>query len=213
MEHASLLAEIRKRTGLAQDPEAQRLLTSTLQALGSALMLQDRERWASYLPTSLQQALLQAEYAGPLAAHAIYARVRATEGGFSGVAIEHAQAVISALAEALDADDRALLARHLPDEIAALVRQPDKAHAVHAPHPRTPAPERVNAETNLGAARPGSRHPLAEAVPGRAQPGSVADWDESRTAQSLATAHEERAADTLAAGAAGSTRGLRTSKG
>lgn len=164
MEYATLLERVRHWTGLPNTSAAQRALDATVTALGTCLPAPDRGRWANSLPAELRETWQLATYCPHQTTAAVLARVPAIEHVPQPYAAEHAQAVIRVLADALAPEDRALLARHLPDELAALVRDPslDEGVATWNAREAPPAPER---DTSLASGRPGSLTPLSEAHP------------------------------------------------
>lgn len=111
--------------GIQQRETAERALRGTVVALSSGLMPEDRERWAACLPSQLHPFWLATSAHPRHTAESMYALVPAIEGVPQPYATEHAQSVIRLLAAQLDEQDRAPIARHLPDEVGALVRSPE----------------------------------------------------------------------------------------
>src|SRR5262245_49847138 len=124
MQYAELVQAVCHWTGITSRSDAERALTVTVAALGSCLPASDRDLWAAALPPELQSIWRSASFHSAQTAAQVYARLRASEGVPPSYAMEHAQGVIRVLAGPLDPDDRELLARHLPDELASLVREP-----------------------------------------------------------------------------------------
>jgi uncharacterized protein (DUF2267 family) len=127
-----------------------------------------------------------------------YARVAAREGTQDGFAREHAQSVCRALAEHLDEDARRRLAARLPDAVATLLALPEPPSGA-APTVHNPEVPR-HAQT-LAEGKPGSRHPLSEAAPQRAQEGSVVRSNNPHGDTKLSSSSgttQERLAETLA---------------
>lgn len=128
-----------------------------------------------------------------------YERVAHREGYELGVALEHAQCVCRALAEALGEDGRRQLVSHLPDALGELFALPPSP-APHTPvastgveqHPRT-----------LAEGRTGSSRPLAEARPELAHTHSVAKTSSPHADTKLSSSTgttQEREDETLALG-------------
>jgi hypothetical protein len=159
------------------------------------------------LPAALR-ARTDAEIARPSESlHAFYERVAAREGLAIGTAVEHAQCVCRALAELLDDDTRARLARALPDALDALLARPE-APAPRPPHTAHHSPPSPH---DLAAGRPGSRQPLADAAPHSAHTHSLARSDAPHADTKLSSSSgttQEREAETLAQGHPGSERPL-----
>lgn len=191
MNYPELIEQVAKWTGIQSQPAAERALLATVNALGSCLPYPDREHLAKHLPAELYAAWHAADYHTGQTATAVYAKVPTVERVPQPYATEHAQAVIRLLAAELEAEERELLARHLPDELGALVRDPrlSEGRAAYAATP--PVPPESHGRT-LATAAPGSHTPLSTTQPNRAQSGSVADWDEQRTDHTLAGGRDER---------------------
>jgi uncharacterized protein (DUF2267 family) len=196
MDYAELLDQIAHRTGLTERAEIERVLADTAAAVASCLPVLDRERWASHLPSELQALWKVSTYRKAQSAEAVYAQIPAAARIPAPFAREHAQAVIRVLAHPLDSTDRELLARHLPDELGALVRDPRLSEGVIAHGHAHAGPEPRGRTLATGAA--GSRHPISSAEPKPGQSGSVAEWDAHRMDRNLATASDEGPTDTLA---------------
>ncbi len=197
MDYAELLEQVERYTGLTSGDQAERALTATTAAVASCLPAPDRELWAKRLPHELRALWAAATFRSGQSAEAVYAQVPAIERVPAPYAREHAQAVVRLLAGPLDPADRELLARHLPDELGALVRDPRLVEGViargYAPHSNSEPSGRTLA---TGAA--GSRHPVSTASPRSGHSGSIADWDPHRMDHSLATAQDDGSPDNLA---------------
>jgi uncharacterized protein (DUF2267 family) len=204
MDHAGLVEQVMQTAGLSTRHEAERALRATVSALGTCLCGQTRELWAQQLSVELYDDLMAAPSISRQSARQVYDRVPASEGVPQPYATEHAQSVIRVLGHALDDTTRALLARELPDDLAAMLKEP-----VATGHPKTRARARVDrpAGSTLATGSPAARHPLSESEPGTAQSGSVADWDDARMEHTLGSGHDAPG-DTLATSKPGSKRGL-----
>jgi uncharacterized protein (DUF2267 family) len=162
-----ILDEVMWRAGWADRNAAGTALDATLVALGERLTAPDAVMLAEALSPPLAEALHRlARHTAPEPS-ALYARIAVTEGVSAGVAIEHAQAVCRALANALDPDARALLAHRLPTEWAALFALgSDPEQPIEVP-PSGTVPGHGNTPAT---GKPGSSHPLAEARARRDEP-------------------------------------------
>jgi uncharacterized protein (DUF2267 family) len=204
-DYEKLIQRVMHWAGIEQHETAERALRGTVVALSSGLMPEDRERWAASLPNQLHPLWHATSVHVRHTAQSMYDFVPSIEGVPQPYATEHAQSVVRLLASQLSEQDRALIARHLPDEIGELVRDPRLAESeleLHDQQARMP----VGATLATGAG--GSTHPISSAQPSRTQSGSVAAEDSTRMDRSLGAGHEEARTDTLATGRPGSPRGL-----
>ncbi|HKU44416.1 MAG TPA: DUF2267 domain-containing protein [Polyangiales bacterium] len=165
MDYAHLLQQVQRWTGLATTEAASRALDATVAALATCLPLPDRARWANCLPPELHDAWLLASYRAGQTAAAVLAQVPAAEGVSQPYALEHAQAVIRVLAESLAPEDRDVLARHVPDEFATLIREPGLREGPAATGGEARDSTPPQRDTTLASGRPGSRTPLSTAHP------------------------------------------------
>jgi uncharacterized protein (DUF2267 family) len=149
-----LLDEVMWQAGLPDRRAAEIAVDATLEALGERLSARDAIALAESLPPDLAAALHRLGRHTAPARSALYARVEVTEGVSRGLAVEHAEAVCHALAEALGFEQRELLQRRLPPDWAALFVA--QARAPASPSPPGPLP--------------GHGHTLATGRPGRSNP-------------------------------------------
>jgi uncharacterized protein (DUF2267 family) len=196
MDYTEFLEQVTHYTGLTKRDEAELVLAATTAALASCLPVVDRERWARHLPSELRARWNAQSFRPGQSAEAVYNQIPAAARIPAPYAREQAQAVIRVLAGPLDESDRELLARHLPDELGALVLEPRLAEGVIA-HGHASAGSEQHGRT-LATGAPGSQHPLSSSQPARGQSGSVGQWDEHRMDRSLAVASDEGPADNLA---------------
>jgi uncharacterized protein (DUF2267 family) len=153
-----LVKRVMDLTGINQPASAAVALEATLEALGERLTSGDASRLADALPPRLSAALLRLRRHTGAGLPALFARISVCEGVRLGVAIEHAQAVGRALAEALGLEERLLLQRRLPPDWAALFADAVQP-AIAEVHP--PLTSSGQGHT-LADGKPGSRHPLSE---------------------------------------------------
>ena len=207
MNRQQLIERVMEWTGTADATVAARLLRVSMGALAACLSPPDRQRWAQHLPEELRDVLVRATYDPQQRPTDVYAAViRAEAVGAKRFGVEHAQAAIRALASCLNAEDAELLARHLPEELAALLSDPTRLHGtLSAGHAHARA---ARTEGHIASGAGGSAHPVSEARPGAPQPGSVGDWNADRTGHTLGSGSEPQPDETLAAGKPGSKRNL-----
>lgn len=158
-------------------------------------------------------------FAGDLAAHArrpadskdetcgveaFYETVGRRENVSPAAAREHAQLVLAVVADRLDPEVRARLARSLPADVGALLRPRELGEAPEHRHPSHTPPL-----ATLASGRPGSRHPLSEAAPDRAQAHSVVKEANPHGETKLSSARgltQERLGDAITTGQPGPKR-------
>ena len=149
-----VLGEVMWRAAIPDPQTAETAVEATLEALGERLAAHDAAAFAECLPPAFAAALVRlARHTAPKTA-ALYARIAVMEGVSAGVAVEHAETVCRALAEALGPEERLFLQRRLPPEWAALfVTRPRAQDSAPPPGPV-----------------PGHGHTLATGRPGRSVP-------------------------------------------
>jgi uncharacterized protein (DUF2267 family) len=207
MDHARFIERVRAHLGPTDAGDLDEAVEATMAALGELVGHTHRAELAAALPEKLSRPFRDAHYDATRGREALVARVADSEHVPEGLALEHATAVLSALAEGLDEDVRRVLERELPEDVRPWVRPkeehppPPGVHGHPAPHP----PHHVSE------ARPGSEHPISEAEPRRAQRGSVAASADPHEDVKFSTAHgltQEREHETLAEGEPGPDRPL-----
>ena len=145
------LGEVMWQAAIPDPHTADIAVEATLEALGERLSAHDAAAFAECLPPTFAAALVRlGRHTAPKPV-ALFARVAVTEGVSAGVAVEHAETVCHALAEALRPEERLFLQRRLPPEWAALFASRPRAQASASP----PGPV------------PGHGHTLATGRPGR----------------------------------------------
>jgi uncharacterized protein (DUF2267 family) len=182
-------------TGVQDQASAENITRAVSSTLCEELSLQDRTWFTHLLPSALVEPATSPSRAPAESAMRFYARVAEREDVELGFAIEHAQCVCRALAETLREDELHHLASRLAPEIAALLSVTEPA-----------APELIRdrprpTRHTLAEGSPGSRRPLSEAAPERAQGESVARSDNPHgdtKLSSTAGTTQEREAETLA---------------
>ena len=149
-----LLGEVMWRAAIADAQAAETAVEATLAALGERLSAPDAADFAESLPPTFAAALVRLGRHTAPKPIALYARVAVTEGVSAGIAVEHAETVCHALAEALGPEERLFLQRRLPPEWGALFVLRQSAQESASP----PGPV------------PGHGHTLASGRPGRSTP-------------------------------------------
>jgi uncharacterized protein (DUF2267 family) len=200
MDGDEFLERVMVRAGFETRTQAETATQATLAALAAALAPEERERVAGALPKGLRS-LLHSEDAVPdMSLTMFLERVQRSEGTRTGFAVEHAQAVCSALLDTASEELEVLLRRHLV-HLAALFRTRE------SPMEPDPDPERVGHvvthDRTLAGGRPGSRHPVSEARPDRSHGHSVASNDDPHADSKLSSSRgltQEREGESLAAG-------------
>jgi len=187
IDHEALVDEVSWRGGMRDRALAEATIAAALDALAQQLSTPDRSFLADQLPAPLAAAVQQPTPSAALTPSDLYAQL-ATSGEISvGLAIEHARAACSALAEFVDGEARSLLARRLPPPWAALFTPATLAAATDVPAGTVPGHGRT-----LATGRPGSHSPLAEAAPRGAQSDSVVTSENPHGDTKLSSAKDER---------------------
>lgn len=203
IDYEKFVGTVAERGGLGRD-EAAHAAEVTLRVLGERLPEIAVRAVAFELPEPLAVALRSSEHTASYDLAAFYARVGLREGVKPGFAVEHTQAVCSALGELLGAEARAHIEKHLPEPFAELFA-PRQSVAPATQH------SRITVAMTLSEGRPGSGHPLSEARRERMQRDSVAARANPHGETKLSSARgltQEREHETLATGHAGSSRPL-----
>jgi len=210
MTKTDLVERIRGNGGFARAAEAERAIRVTLEALGPALLPNERRSVSEHLPREFRGVLEVPTHLSELDLETFYGRVARHERVSEGRAREHAQVVCQALSETLPWEVVAGLRKHLP-RLAALFESPE------ATSPPT-EPERVDRHDgivdpqprhSIAEGRPGGSHPLSSAHPDRAHSQSVVRSDNPHGDTKLSSSHgltQERERETLATGRPGSKR-------
>lgn len=201
-----VLLHVRQRTGLPSNTEAERAIAATVEALG--LALRDPYRVADWIPAPLCGFLLRGaheESRGLLAVadrDSLFRTVKHLEQVPLAKAVELAEVVCEALADALDPDALAVLVRRLPPSIAELLRGAKRSPSVPGRHPVS--------GSDLASGRPGSRHPLSEARSPLAHLHSVVVTSNPHSGTKISSGHQttDDADSTLAGGRPGSVHPL-----
>jgi uncharacterized protein (DUF2267 family) len=181
----ALLDEVMWRGGIHDRARAQAAVDAALDAAAQHLGAPERAFIAGQLPARLAAAAQQPTPAAALRPGDLYAQLATTEEISLGLAIEHAKAACSSLAEFLDGEARALLARRLPRDWAALFAPVSFAAEADVPAGTVPGHGHT-----LATGRPGSRRPLAEAGLRAGQADSIATADNPHGDDKLSSARE-----------------------
>ena len=189
----ALVEEVMWRGGIHDRAHAVAAVAAALDAVGQQLDAPDRAFIAEQLPAPLASAVQRPAPSAALRPSDLYAQL-ATSGELSlGVAVEHARAACSAVAEFLDGEARTLLARRLPPIWAAVFAPVPNAAETEVPAGTVPGHGH-----SLATGRPGSRRPLAEAAPAPGQSDSVVTADNPHGDGKLSSAREPAESGRLA---------------
>jgi uncharacterized protein (DUF2267 family) len=174
MTEEGLLRAVEERAGFARREETERALGAVLDVLAERLGPADAEALARELPSRLGGPLAGGGFEADFDLEELTGRIAAREGVSRSFALEHAQAVCQAIAEAVSLHALERLHRTLPEPIADLFTPPVRT--------AEPPPRHASAtHTTLSEGRPGSRHPLSEARPGSSHPVSEARADRAQS--------------------------------
>lgn len=200
MDYTKFLEEVRTHLGRPDTASLDRAIHATMRVLGQLVGPDHRAILAAALPEELADAFRAAEHDARLGRHGFVARVAASEDVPEKRALEHATAVLTALASTLAEDARRVLERELPEDVRDWVRRKEEHFPPRHPHGASGA---VPASRHLSEARPGSRHPVSESAPRGAHSGSVSASPDPHADTKLSTAPgttQEREHETLAEG-------------
>lgn len=206
MKYEQFVEEVAARSGLGSRSEAEHAVEATLRVLAAHLPEPHAAAVAKQLPVELARVLRSRSYCGDVELFEFCAEVRDAEGVSLGFAIEHALVVCQVLTQAVDHEARKHLSVHTPRSMLPLftVRAMPAAAPPHfAEHIVLPGWGHT-----LGSGRPGSQHPLSDAV-GAGQRHSIALSDDPHAEVRLSStrgASAERHHETLALGKPGSRR-------
>jgi uncharacterized protein (DUF2267 family) len=193
MEQREILSLVKAHAGLRSAREAERAVRATLGAMACALDDVDVRALAKALPERLGRSLVRRTGPRVVGLDAFYAEAELRERVGLGFAREHTQTVLEVIAGILDPELVARIRRHLPADLAALLR------------PRTPAPEpppHVHTHPahgsrplqTLSRSRPGTAEPIAEAAHVLAHAGSVVRSPAAHGERMVETAQSTRPA-------------------
>ncbi len=193
VEPRDLLPLVKTHAGLRTAREAERAVRATLGAMACALDDEDARALAKALPQSLGRLVLRRSGSRVGGLDAFYAEAERRERVGIGFTREHAQAVLEVIAGIVEPELVARIRRHLPPDLAALLRTraptaepPPYVHVHPARGPRS-------LET-LSRSRPGTADPIAEAAHVLAHPGSVARSPAAHSERMVETARTTRPA-------------------
>jgi uncharacterized protein (DUF2267 family) len=190
-----LIERVVLHSGL-DDEAARRATEAVLAGLRRELGRPEAEALANELPADLADVARHGRYSGD---RDLASWVAAEEHLSPAAAIEHAASVCRALAELLTPTTLERLRRALPPKTATLLEPSSTERREHRSH----------GGTTLADARPGSRHPVSEAAPARAQADSVVASDNPHGDTKLSTSRgltQEREHESIAEGHPGASR-------
>lgn len=171
--------------------EAKRAVRATLGALRCALADDDARALHDALPPALARTLERGQAVVVRSLESLYAEVERRERTRRGFAMEHAQVVLGALVGLLEPDLVQRLRKHLPADVAALLRPP-RAFPSPPPYVREHPPVDASSGPTLSRARPGASETIAEARGVLAHSGSVARSPAAHADRMVETARSMR---------------------
>jgi len=193
MEPTEVFLLVKAHAGLRTAREAERAVRATLGAMACALDDDDARALANALPERLRRPLARRSHPRVVGLDGFYAEAELRERVGAGFAREHAQAVLEVMAGILEPDLVARIRRHLPPDVAALLRTrtptPEPPPYVHT-HPE----HRSRSVQTLSRSRPGTSEPISEATHVLAHPGSVARATAAHAERMVETARSTRPA-------------------
>ena len=182
MQMSQFISAVQKHSG-SSEAVARRAAINTLEVFGQLLLKADQEAVAEQLPDELAEAIQRHKSDQTFELEEFYDRIDVKHEAGKSFQIEHAQAVLEAMAELMDKETRRRIIKHLPDEYGELVT-PRDIKEVHGPE------HHVTEEGNkMSTGRPGSSHPLSEAT-SDAHTHSVARSDNPHGGRKLSTGHQ-----------------------
>ena len=164
---------------------ARRAAHKTLEVFGELLTEPDQKTLAEALPDELAEAIRVRKPDESYEVDEFYRRVDIEHDQTTGFQVEHAQAVLAALADLVDRETRIRLQKHLPDGYGPLLEPreiPEYDGSKHHEDSR-------NESRKLSSGRPGSRQPLSEAT-SDAQSDSVVESDNPHGDRKLSSGSE-----------------------
>lgn len=120
MKADEFIKEVKERAGLSSREEAIEATHATLSVLGERLFGGERDHLAAQLPSELQSFLMEAEGSSKFDVDEFFVRISEEENCAVDEAVEHAQAVINVLCDAVTAGEIDDLKAQLPKDIAEL---------------------------------------------------------------------------------------------
>jgi uncharacterized protein (DUF2267 family) len=191
-----LIGDVMARAPFRDRASALEAVGAALEKVGACLPRADAEAVAEALPAGLAASVRRAHHHRSEPLEALFRHVGQREEVPFGLAIEHAEAILATLAEHLPFEVRSRLHRHLPRAWARFLEprlfEPPASHPGHGHG------------TTLAEGRPGSRQPLSEAEPPRAQSQSVVVAGNPHQASKLSSAQGPDTGEPLATGRPGS---------
>lgn len=216
-ELAAFLVRVGALGGPPDERTRRAAVTTTLRALARRLTAEERAWLVREVPGAIARELSAPAETGEPDASAsmthparsrLFHEVRRATGLPLGRAIETAEVVCRVLAECVTPARRSRLSALASRELGGLF---DPVISPRSEVARPPTPQ----GTTLASGAPGSPHSRSGAAPRSGQLGSVARWDGSPAARTLAGyrgSGRARAGDTLATGRPGSRRSLASAK-
>lgn len=207
VEARELFLRVRDHAGLRNAREAERAVRATLGAMASVLAEDDAHALSAALPHDVRKCLSRRPAPDVGTLEDLYAEEQRRERVEPGFAREHTQTVLEVLATAVDPELIERLRKHLPADIASLLR-PREAEEEPPPHVHAHPAHRPSPVQTLSRSKAGTAEPIADAAHPLAHAGSVARSDAPHAERMVETARSTRPAreDETLAGARGEGR-------
>jgi len=184
---------VKARAGLRTVREAERATRATLGAAACALAEDYALALSRALPKSLGRSITRRSGTAVTTVEELYAEGARREHVGPGFAREHTQAVLELLAGTLGSELVERLRKHLPPDVAALLRARESA-GEPPPHVHTHPARAASPILTLSRSRPGTAEPIAETTHTLAHAGSVARSPEAHAERMVETARSTRPA-------------------
>jgi uncharacterized protein (DUF2267 family) len=135
----TLLLDALADAGLTDRPTARRIVSATLGALSQRLTVDERMTFARCLSAPLRDAFRRTvgTAAESITAEELYRRVAELAGTRASLAREHAQVVMETIGRHAPYETLRRIASGLPDELASLLRVPERELGEPAPYVET----------------------------------------------------------------------------
>lgn len=193
VETRELLPLVKTHAGLRTAREAERAVRATLGAMACALDDDDARALAKTLPDRLGRSLVRRSATRVEGLDALYAEAERRERVGLGFSREHVQAVLEVIAGVVEPELVARIRRHLPSDLASLLRTRASTREP-PPHVHTHPAGGSRPLQTLSRSRPGTAEPIADAAHALAHAGSVARSPAAHADRMVETARTTRPA-------------------
>lgn len=180
MNYEQFILAVQRHAGDGEEV-ARRAAEKTLGVFGELLTESDQKALADELPDTLADAIQTRRAGESYNLDEFYRRIDIGHDQSAGFQVEHAQAVLAALADVLDRETRVRLQKHLPDEYKPLLEPREIPEYDGSQHHDSRTEAR-----KLSTGKPGPEHPISEAE-SDAQSGSVVESENPHGDRKLST--------------------------